>query len=172
MKIIGIAGLARSGKDTIAKHLARYGYFAIAFADPLRGILRDQLGVQDQYMDVAKEIPMQPHGASYRTLMQTFGDAGRNIHGDFWIQLLERQLGEFADEHTSVVITDVRYSNEAQWVRQYGHLWHVRRSNQLTLNEETHSSEWGVEPLTGEPILNNFGDIKHLLEQVDSLMHD
>jgi dephospho-CoA kinase len=37
MKLIGITGKARSGKDTIARHLwAQHAFTRIAFADPLK----------------------------------------------------------------------------------------------------------------------------------------
>ena len=171
MKIIGLAGLARSGKDTIARHLSHYGYHDLAFADPLRAILRDVLNVPDQYMNVVKEAPIPPHGASYRQLMQTFGDAGRAILPGFWIQLLDSHIKEYADDTTHIVVTDVRYLNEAFWVRYYGSLWHVRRPGQDPAGTRGHSSEAGVDPLPGEPILINDGDIHHLLDQVDRLMH-
>lgn len=171
MKIIGLAGLARSGKDTIAHHLSHYGYHDVAFADPLRAILRDVLNVPDQYMNVVKEVPIPPHGHSYRKLMQTFGDAGRNLATNFWIQALEREIKEYADDMTHIVVTDVRYLNEAFWVRHHGSLWHVRRPGQDPVATRPHSSEEGVDPLPGEPILINDGDIHHLLDQVDQLMH-
>lgn len=171
MKIIGLAGLARSGKTTIADHLALYGYHAIAFADPLRAILRDVLNVPEQYMNVVKEADIPTHGASYRRLMQTFGTAGRLINPAFWIQLLEAELKEHADESTNIVVTDVRYLNEAFWVRRHGVLWHVRRPDQDPAATRAHSSESGIDPLPGEPILINDGDINHLLDQVDQIMH-
>lgn len=171
MKLIGLAGLARSGKTTIADHLALYGYHAIAFADPLRAILRDVLNVPDQYMNVVKEAAMPPHAASYRKLMQTFGDAGRSIAPDFWIHLLEAEVKEHADDTTPIVVTDVRYLNEAFWVRRHGTLWHVRRPDQNPAATRSHSSEAGIDALPGEPILINDGDMNHLLDQVDQIMH-
>lgn len=171
MKIIGLAGLARSGKTTIADHLALYGYHAIAFADPLRAILRDVLNVPDQYMNVDKETDIPPYGASYRKLMQTFGTAGRLITPALWIQLLESELKEHADDSTPIVVTDVRYLNEAFWVRRHGTLWHVRRPDQDPAATRSHSSEAGIDPWYEEPILINDGDINHLLDQVDQIMH-
>lgn len=171
MKIIGLAGLARSGKNTVADHLTHYGFHEMAFADPLRAILRDALGVPDQYMNVVKEMPIPPHDASYRQLMQTFGDAGRSIAPNFWIQMLESHIKDYADDATKIVVTDVRYLNEAFWVRNNGSLWHVRRPGQDPAGTRGHSSEAGVDSLPGEPILINDGDIHHLLDQVDQLMH-
>jgi dephospho-CoA kinase len=171
MRIIGLAGLARSGKDSVAQHLMqRHGFHQLAFADPLRGMLADHCRVSPQYMDVLKECGIPPHGASYRQMMQTLGDWGRAVHIDFWVQMLEQHLEEFADYHESIVISDVRYLNEAFWVRSRGQLWHIARPAEYRDIVNPHSSELGIVPLAGEAIITNDGTLDDLLAHVDRVL--
>lgn len=172
MKIIGLAGPARSGKDTIAMHMERYGYYKMAFADPLRDMLR-ALNIPEEYIQDRKEDLIPGLGVSFRHLAQTLGtEWGRNqVANDFWLRLLVSAIDEHADDSTYIVITDVRFAEEAKWVRNNGSLWHVRRPGQDAAATRPHTSESGIDRLPGEPILINDGDIHHLLDQVDRLMH-
>jgi len=171
MRLIGLAGLARSGKDSVANHLAqKHGFHQVAFADPLRGMLADHCRVTPQYMHTLNECSIPPHGASYRQMMQSLGDWGRAIHIDFWVSLLEQHLEEFADYNQAIVISDVRYLNEAFWVRTRGQLWHVVRPDLDTTQTRAHSSEAGITPMPGEAIITNDGTLHDLLAHVDRVL--
>lgn len=51
MKVIGIAGLARSGKSTAAAHLVKnHGFVRVRFADPLKAMAR-ALGLNEEEVD-------------------------------------------------------------------------------------------------------------------------
>jgi dephospho-CoA kinase len=171
MRLIGLAGLARSGKDSVAHHLVqKHGFHQIAFADPIKGMLADYCRVTPQYMNVLKECPIPPHGATCRRLMQLIGDAGRTAHNDFWVMLLELHLQEFADYHDSIVVSDIRYGNEARWVRSRGQLWHITRPAEYREEVHPHSSEQGIVPLAGEAIITIDGTLHDLLAHVDRVL--
>lgn len=55
--VIGFTGLARSGKDTSANYLLKYGFQRRAFADKLKEAANDIFGFRD-LSDTAKETPV------------------------------------------------------------------------------------------------------------------
>ena len=89
--IIGLAGYAGAGKDTVGNILIeKHGFRRVAFADKIRSLVYDinpQVGgltlkdiVDKDGWDVAKAIP------EVRRLLQDTGIAGRNLLGeDIWI---------------------------------------------------------------------------------------
>jgi hypothetical protein len=168
MIILGIAGRARRGKDTVAKYLHEvHGFQQLAFADPLRDMLQAGLGIETRYCTDEKEAVIPGIGASYRELMQTLGtEWGRVlIHPDIWIHRLERALVH-ADPEERIVISDVRFGNEADWVRRRGHLIHLDRPADNGVRP--HVSELGVPPLENEPVFHNTGSLADLFHQIDT----
>ncbi len=53
MKLIGIAGLPRSGKDTVAELLIEKGYFGVSFGDIVRGFSRQRHNDKSDPISVA-----------------------------------------------------------------------------------------------------------------------
>ena len=71
-QLIGIAGRARSGKDTSANFLAQIlGWDTYAFADPIKDTLTSVFGHLFRSGD--REAPIEWLGKSPRQLMQTWG---------------------------------------------------------------------------------------------------
>lgn len=143
MKLIGLIGKARVGKDTVALHLrTKHQHTTIAFADPMKQML-DQafLGVDFYHGD--REAPIDWLGKSPRQLMQTLGtEWGRNcVHPELWVLLTERRIREVQRVgRRSVVVTDIRFHNEAAMIlRNGGELWHIERAGVTTVN--AHVSE-------------------------------
>jgi hypothetical protein len=172
-RLIGIAGRAGSGKDTIARHLSVvHGFHVTAFATPLKDILI-RLGLtRDHFATLAaKETPIPALGKSPRQMMQTLGtDWGRNmVHEDLWIRVLEHRLRGYPPGH-DLCVSDVRYNNEARWIREQGGvIWHIARADHETTESE-HSSEAGVAELLDDEIIDNNGTLQELLDVVDSLL--
>lgn len=147
-EIIGITGKKRSGKDTLANEFVNLGYDLLSFAAPMKKMLQVILG---HIQDDKKEEILPEFGVSYRHMAQTLGtEWGRNlISPDLWVKLLERQLrpgGKY-------VISDVRFNNEANFIRKFGGLLiHVERE---TGRVDTHSSESGVTWVMKDTLINN-----------------
>ena len=143
--VIGLHGRARSGKDTVASFiLAQRGGYIYSFADPIRAMLVP-LGIdmRDPYWQEHKEEVIPAIGASPRRLMQTLGtEWGRQlINPDLWLILAKQRLINYGP---GMVIADVRFENEAAWVRaQGGRVIHIERPN--TVAVEVHASEAGIE---------------------------
>lgn len=170
--IIGISGLARSGKSTAAKFIDRhFGYTEVAFADRLKSGLYAMFDLDPYYIKNKEEV-IPWIGCSYRKLMQTLGtEWGReSINENLWVLQMIRtiQAMENGDSSEGYVISDVRFGNEAGWIRQVGTLLHIQRDHDIEVR--AHKSENGIEPLEGEWIVYNNGDIQHLYHQISLFM--
>ena len=165
MKIIGLTGPAGSGKDTVRQMLEQNHHCTgLAFADPMRAMLApllDLCGVGNEWMTQRelKELPIPGLGQSYRVLAQRLGtEWGRSIDPDFWVKVAAASMAEVMNikgPDTVFVISDVRFDNEAQWVKDHGGvIWHIHRPAAQAV--AAHQSENGIRPeLVDLNILNN-----------------
>lgn len=169
--IIGLHGRAGAGKDTIAQHLRdRHNYSTLAFATPVKDMLI-ALGVPRANLtdSVLKEQTIDWIGQSPRQLMQTLGTAwGRGMVDDeLWLRHAERRMHYLRKVSPHICITDVRYPNEARWVRaQGGRVWHILRDGKITAYAD-HSSESPLPIEDDDRTLINNGTIDDLLHLVD-----
>lgn len=172
--IIALAGPARSGKDTVADHLVKHHQLqSMAFADPIRAMLAEGFDLWAHHFQELKEEPLPWLNISPRRLLQTLGtEWGRSLHPDIWVLLMQRRLDDYAGPEDRIVITDVRFENEAYWVRQRGHLWHIQRPDPLRVGlsdtARAHASEAGVHKLPGDRLLYNDSTLEHLYAQIDT----
>lgn len=168
--LIGIAGRARSGKDTVANFIiAAIGGYRYSFADPIRAMLAP-LGVDmnDPYWQARKEDVIPALGVSPRRMMQTLGtEWGRNlINPDLWLVMAHQRL---LRNGPGMVISDVRFENEAAWIRKHGgRIIHVIRPEAKAV--EAHASEDGIEMLDTDAQLFNSGTLEELQLTVRGLL--
>lgn len=168
--LIGIAGRARSGKDTVANFIvAAIGGYRYSFADPIRAMLAP-LGVDmsDPYWQARKEEPIPALGVSPRRMMQTLGtEWGRQlINPDLWLIMAHQRL---LQNGPGMVISDVRFDNEAAWIRKHGgRIIHVIRPE--TKAVEAHASEDGIEMQDTDARLFNSGTLEELQLSVRELL--
>lgn len=120
MVLIGLIGRKQSGKDTFADYLvSHYGFEKHAFAGPVKEVCRVmfQLTMEQLEDPQQKEKVDERWGLSPRQMMQKVGtDMVRHMWGeDFWLKNMDLRLcgGD-------VVISDVRFPNEAQYIRDRG----------------------------------------------------
>lgn len=174
--IIGLTGKARSGKDTVGQFLAQnHGYTRAAFGDKLKEaayalnpiikpLIYGSLTLQeivDRYgWEHAKD-----HYPEVRRILQALGtEAGWQIHGkNLWVRALEHAIADLPNT-APIVITDVRYQHEADWIKlHWGVIIDVRRPNSddaLTGDAATHSSEQAE--ITPDHIIVNDGTLDQL----------
>ena len=168
--LIGIAGRARSGKDTVANFIiAAIGGYRYSFADPIRAMLVP-LGVDmsDPYWQARKEDVIPALGVSPRRMMQTLGtEWGRQlINPDLWIIMAHQRL---LQNGPGMVIPDVRFENEAAWIRKHGGwIIHVIRPEAKAV--EAHASEDGIEIQDTDAQILNSGTLEDLQLSVRKLL--
>lgn len=177
MRLIGIAGKARSGKDTAAAYLVqKHGLVKYSFADPLKAGIRAMFGLTEEHVNGdLKETVIPWLGTSPRRLMQTLGtEWGREIvRPDLWVLLAQRQWDHLklaTDDtfHCGMIVPDIRFEDEADFIRRNGGLViHLFRDDAQEV--EKHKSESGVSfyPSRDLAVLNN-GTIEELHEKLEA----
>jgi hypothetical protein len=120
MKIIGIAGPPESGKDTIADLIADKGYYKSSFAKALREIVYSIYNLDKSYMGNRNyESKSLINGKSIKQVLAHIGTEGfRTIDPNTWIDCLDREIINI----DKVVISDVRFPNEVDYIKNKGGL--------------------------------------------------
>lgn len=191
-RLIGLGGLAGSGKDAIAQILVNnHDFVRVAFADKLKEMLLaidpyvkidfEEFDSESRYVKLSDIINgyISEYGMHFweaynyskeqipdvRRLLQRIGtEGGRNLFGEnFWVNLVQPIL----DQNDSIVITDVRFPNESDFVHlNNGIVVLVERPGVVRINN--HSSEdLNIYP---DAILNNDGTLEDLDLAVDELV--
>lgn len=162
MRLIGIAGSARSGKDTLASYLLEHltdDWSRSSFADPIKKML-EVIGVDCS--DEAKAVIDERFCYTPRHMMQILGtEWGREmIHGNIWVEAFAR-----INAGKQVVVPDVRFENEADLVRANGILIHLVGRGGI---EGDHVSENKLPFKEGDIVIDNSRGIDWLYAQVKS----
>ena len=175
MRLIGITGRARSGKDTAAGYLShQHGLVRYSFADPMKAAAKAMFGLTEDHVNGhLKETVIPWLGVSPRRILQTLGtEWGREtVRNDLWVVLAQRQweIISVATEqtfHGGMIVPDVRFEDEAAFIRENGGtLIHIQREDAQQI--EAHKSEAGVELRFGDWLIKNDGAIADLHEQLD-----
>ena len=174
MKLIGITGKARSGKDTIAQILfAQYAFTRIAFADPLKMAAQQMFGLTNEqtWCDHEKEKIIPYWGMSPRQMFQLLGtEATKPVFGeDLWVKRWNLAYGLFKDTD-DVVVPDVRFDAECEFIRSLGGvIIEVRRGPGLVGSTGGHASELGLTSLP-DAVIENDGSMDDLHAKVSALV--
>ena len=151
--MIGLVGKARCGKSSVADCLVRdHGYLKYAMADSIRkAILTGVPFLDAKYLHEDKEEIIPELGVTGRKLLQSLGhEWGRTCDSDIWIKSLDYELELMKIDHRKVVIDDVRYENEVDWIKSKG--GYIIGVDRPFLNHtgadawRTHPSESGINP--------------------------
>ena len=140
MKVIGIAGYARCGKDTfvgIARQiLSEHGYnpIRIAFADELKKEVQSML---QQNKFVGTIYDETPDGKKFNRPLLVWWGCQRRIEspdGLYWVNrandAIRSKITNYSNLNSLVfLVSDVRFLNEAEWVHNSwnGKVIHLKR---------------------------------------------
>ena len=154
--IIGLTGYAQSGKDTVAKILVdNYGYTRVAFADKIREFLYET--GPDYIKDLVDAVGWDKakQNQTVRELLQNTGVGARKVFGEnFWVN---QALGSIAVGYPNIVVTDVRFVNEADTLKTNGgQIWRVKRLGIGAVN--SHVSETQMDDYKVDQIFVNITD--------------
>jgi hypothetical protein len=176
--LIALNGPAGCGKDTAAQMLIeRAGFQRLAFADPLKDGMKAIFSLTnfDLYDKTGKERHNDFWGMTHREMLQQFGTETCRHHfrDDIWVKALEIRLRKSLKAGiTKNIITDLRFLNEVEAVREWGGLIvHVTRpfESGLTHEEQQHASEaelagWG----DWDWVIHNNGNLMDLEGAMDN----
>lgn len=175
--LIGLHGLARTGKDTAAAYLAsHFALYSYAFADPIKAAIAQLFSLTGKHIEGSlKETLLPGIGKSPRQLMQLLGtEWGREqVHPELWLLLAQQNIANQLEvdqtHYNGVVIRDVRFENEAEWIRrQGGHVVHILRPEAQAV--AAHSSESGIGIHDNDLVVHNDGSLDDLYRQLDRVM--
>lgn len=114
--LIGLTGRARSGKDStfqIASQLRPGKLARVAFADALKEAVALAAGVDVPTIEAQKPL--------FRATLQEFGVLMRQLHGpDYWVRKVARPIDSLRAAGKAVMVCDIRFENEAEFVRSKG----------------------------------------------------
>lgn len=177
--IIGLSGYARSGKDTAADHLVeKYGFTRYSFAAPMKEAMyrlnpivsSDSIG-NFRYKDLVDVYGLDKAKDSHpeiRRLLQVFGtEVGRDMFGEnFWVQLALNSAKE-----DLVVISDVRFKNEAEGIKAAGgQVWRINRHGIGPVTN--HASEIDLDDYAFDNVLLNDYTVLELNQMIDRIMQN
>jgi hypothetical protein len=170
--VLGLAGPARSGKDTATELIVGMtGGYRYGLADPIKEMIHVGFGIDpsDPYWVKHKEDPIPAFGGrSPRYLWQTLGtEWGRQLVApDIWLTIAR---GRLLERGAGMVISDIRFENEATWVRNLGGIIiHIRRNTAPAIN--AHVSESGVMVHEIDKVVDNNGSIEELQIALQSIV--
>lgn len=172
--LIGLMGRKGAGKDTAAGVLLEQDFRRVAFADPLK----------DALLEVDPIIPANLRGApplrlsdlvrcygwdksknaypEVRRLLQTYGVAIRDVvDSEAWVRIAEQKIADAHADGVSVVVTDVRFPNEAHLIRRLtGSLVRVDRPTMAA--DDEHVSETALDAYSPDFTVRNDGTVSDL----------
>jgi hypothetical protein len=178
---IGIIGRARAGKDTAGKFFVDgHGYRRVALADPLKEAALRLDPIVDHKWEGSQLVPVRlarfvrnwgweraKETSEVRRILQELGAAMRAVDEEVWLHAALKKVRDANDFGVPVVITDVRYRNEAaSLVRAGFHLIHINRPGVPQLD---HESERDLGPEDARYMVQNDGDLAHLGEQLERI---
>lgn len=182
-RIIGVTGRAQHGKDTTGGILVDAGYKRYAFADQLKALaygIDPIVGyvIDREYLPVRRlaklvdDIGWESAKAEpeVRRFLIALGIGVReHIGWDAWVRALERVVDNGDPE--PVVITDVRFPNEAEWIHALGGIIiRVTRPGTDAV-DPNNESERHVATLDADYDITNDGDIHKLRAKVTSVLY-
>jgi hypothetical protein len=181
MRNIAFIGKARSGKDASALWLVRQrAYTRLAFADPLKEMalsvdpyipttygvtVRLSALIADVGWDYAKD-----RYPEVRRTIQRMGQSVREHDEDFWVRTLARKVDNADAWNLPVVVTDVRYPNEANMLRARGFLLaRIVRPERQMIEHGNHASETALDSFEADRIVYNTATLDDLYRRVAEL---
>lgn len=197
--VIGVTGYARHGKGEVAKVLVEeHGYTEMQFSGQLKAmalklnpyVLVEESG-EDFYLRLSRLIEMA--GGSWdtvkrhsevRRILQVLGtECVRDMIGrDSWVRALEVRLEDdgYVMGHGTdttwleflkpIVVSDVRFPNEAKWIQDYGKLILVKRPEFENGVDPQHPSEKMVQTLLADHHISNNRGLEELRLTVRAYM--
>ncbi len=178
--LIGFLGRKRHGKSVSGTHLVRkHGYHEMAFADPLKRGLKEWFGFSDEQLYGSdKEVIDEYWKITPREAMQKFGtEIGRHyirkiiphVGENFWIKNME--LRYLRSKCKSIVVTDVRYQNEVDFIHKYnGIVIKIIRKMDDIVDE--HLSEKAMCKIQNyDYVLDNDGTLMDLYGKLDRIIN-
>jgi hypothetical protein len=180
--LIGITGHLRHGKDAIASILENhFKYVHVSFAMFLKAACKSIFSLSDsQLHSDEKDVVDARWNVTPRRLFQVIGtelfrDRLKEVLPELgketlWISAMRNYMKLFPPG-TLFVVSDVRFRDEAEMVRELGgKIWKVHRPSMPS--SEVHVSETEIQSIETDECIENDGSLLELETKVRILMND
>lgn len=169
-KVIGLVAKAGSGKDTvfdiIKTLLPHRRIVRVAFGDEVKTEVAERHEVPITTIEENKEV--------FRNILQQWGTEYRRRQEEkYWINKIKPQLDILRVDADIVVITDVRFLNEADFIRDTCKGVIIKITGDVArVVDSDHVSEMEMQYIKPDWLLPNTGSMQELAEGVAFLLHD
>lgn len=187
--ILGLSGTKGSGKDTVAAYLVKeHGFERKAFADPLKRSIAALFNIPFTEVDKLKNMEILVGigrigeseydqwiqyagypGLHFREFIQRYGtEAHRDVFGeDFWLDYTLPVQGFYPGR--AIVVTDVRFVNEADRVRLLGgYVVLIHRNKTALHSKNQHRSEQFA--FAADYEITNDGTLHELYAKIEEII--
>jgi hypothetical protein len=175
--IIGLAGPASSGKDTVCARLRTWHGFRVAsIAERPKLFVGDAFGFTHNQLFGPSSARSEPHptvrradgeALTVRYAMQKLADWARDCSPDVWIERVLRDVSDCED----VAISDVRYANEVAAIRARGGRIIRRKHPGAVFDPHPSESELANMPDSAfDACIGRMDTLDHLYFAVDSIV--
>ena len=180
IKLIGIHGPLNGGKDTAANYIqAKFPdvFGRYSFAQPLKQACEIMFGFSKEQLEdrILKEAVDPFWGFTPRKAMQKLGtEYGRDtMCEDVWVRRAEMELAKNLKSGRGMIITDVRFENEAEWLRSQPNslLIYLEVPSLIKDDRYLHASEAGIKRMPIDHLITNEKalGLLPLFSQIDKL---
>jgi len=142
----------------------------MAFADPLKDAAKIIFSWTDEHVYGALKEVVDPYwGFTPRWALQKLGTEGvRDVIGkDTWVKSTRRRIEACLAEGQHVILTDVRFPEEARLVKELGGaVWLIQRDSLPELAADAHPSETAMVFWDFDRVIKNNGTLGELALQV------
>lgn len=207
--LVGVVGFQGSGKDTVGQFLIdSYSFQKDSFAKPLKDAVAAIFGWSREMMEGQSHVSRQwreqedqywseilEKAVTPRWAMQYLGTniIREHLHPDIWVLSMKRRVQDKLSNKQKIVITDCRFPNEIQALRDLGGIIiRVVRGNEPEWVEDArlanggdvdarvrmvekwkvHESEWAWIGQHFDHIITNNGDIDTLKAKVNAVLFE
>lgn len=139
-----------------------------------------------QMLTKGDDVPVAARGEfrhpSPRYLAQTLGtEWGRDmIDPEIWLKIMQQKFNKISKVARleqgrimgmGLIVPDVRFDNEAQWIRDEGGLLiHVERPDLEKISESSHSTEAGFDPALITEVIYNDGPPSKMIKETRKIL--
>lgn len=206
-KIVGLIGFIGSGKDTVASQFIKYGCQKDSFAAPLKDLVStvfgwdrallegDSLESRDfrETADIFWSRKLNIPHFTPRLALQLVGTDVMREHFDqnIWLNSLEYRIRTRSKSSTCTVVSDARFQNELNLIRNMGGIiiwvkrgplpeWYqtavdanagnvIARRHMETKFRDVHRSEWDWVGVDADFEINNDSTLENLYAKIDDI---
>ena len=204
--IVGLLGFIGSGKGTAGDILKDMGFTPVSFAKGVKDVAAEMFGwdrillegdslESREFRETPCKFWSKKFGRDFtpREALQKMGtEVGRDtFHSDFWILQLENRMKDY---DKPIVITDVRFPNEIEWIHNMGgSVYEIKRGVQpiwckylkntdpvrdrelrwsFMSDYDVHYSEWAWVGCKTDGVIKNNGTLEDLTELLKFVIID